>query len=655
MRRGELLKLPELKVTETMRKTVGEDQGHQVLRCGRAPVWSATYYWFYRAKKTGTVLEIDVFTRDMILNDTRYPKYRVFLLGENKYYTYDNLCEKWRTAKIDNLSYWEGWGEIEEGYWYSSGKVWIREGDRKRITEFCHNGKEEPRAAIARWQSYSKDRKEIDEIDSEMAMVPELPKDFDEFVDREVLPQYLFYDAGRKVTKGYCTHCGREVKIRNPHYGDVGECPFCRHPITYRSRKKGGNVHARGYAGLLQKTKEGYVYRYFECHRKFRNGQKGDGGYWELIRITYDRNLKKIHEFEYEQYKQTDWVRWCYRDGWRYYAKVVEHEAILYNRNLKQILKGTPFQYSAMERFVKHGKYREKMYLDQYLNEYRYMPGIEQLVKCGFYRIVKEKMQGYNTGNLKKKERSCKKILGLNGEYYQLLAGKNPSTREYNTTYKMQEKGLHPTWQQVQFFARFPRNFTRYIRYTTIHKMERYIKEVLGEDERQAVDYHDYLKMAEKLGYNMREPWILFPKNLEQRHEELIEESREREIKAKEDLDNKKDKKYEKYRKRDSYLEMETEQFVLRLPKRIHEIRQEGNAMHHCVATYIDRVAKGETTILFLRKKQDPETPFYTMEVNNGVMIQCRAKYNGDMTEEVKEFVELFKRKKLKRTERKAG
>lgn len=38
MRRGELLKLPELKVTETMRKTVGEDQGHQVLRCGRPPV-----------------------------------------------------------------------------------------------------------------------------------------------------------------------------------------------------------------------------------------------------------------------------------------------------------------------------------------------------------------------------------------------------------------------------------------------------------------------------------------------------------------------------------------------------------------------------------------------------------------------------------------
>ena len=141
MRRGELLKLPELKVTETMRKTVREDQGHQVLRRGRPPVWSATYYWFYRAKKTGTVLEIDVFTRDMILDGTAHPKYRVFLLEENKYYTYDNLCEKWRTAKIDNLSYWEGRGEIEEGYWYSSGKYGYEKGTENGSQNFVTTGR----------------------------------------------------------------------------------------------------------------------------------------------------------------------------------------------------------------------------------------------------------------------------------------------------------------------------------------------------------------------------------------------------------------------------------------------------------------------------------------------------------------------------------
>ena len=264
----------------------------------------------------------------MIQDDITYPKYRVFLLEENKYYTYDNLCEKWRTAKIDNLSYMEGWGEIQKGYWYSDHKVWIREEDRKRITEFCHNGKEEPRAAIARWQSYSKDRKEIDEIDSAMALVPELPKDFDEFVDREVLPQYLFYDAGRKVTKRVLHTLWKRSKNQESTLWRRGRMSILQTSHYHRSRKKGGNVHARGYAGLLQKTKEGYVYRYFECYRKFRNGQKEGGGYWEMIRITYDRNLKKIHEFEYEQYKQTDWVRWCYRDGWGYYKVVARSNSL---------------------------------------------------------------------------------------------------------------------------------------------------------------------------------------------------------------------------------------------------------------------------------------------------------------------------------------
>mgnify|MGYP000615165005 CR=1 FL=1 len=99
--------------------------------------------------------------------------------------------------------------------------------------------------------------KKFDEIDSEMALVPELPKDFDDFVDREVLPQYLFYDAGRKVTKGYCTHCRKEVKIQKPHYGEVGECPSCKHPVTYRSRKKGGNVHVRGYCRAPAENKRG--------------------------------------------------------------------------------------------------------------------------------------------------------------------------------------------------------------------------------------------------------------------------------------------------------------------------------------------------------------------------------------------------------------
>lgn len=656
MKRSDLLKLPELKVTVKMRKAIQEDKGFRASRYRNSSVHAYNWYWFYRARKTGEVLEIDVYTRDMILNGLEHPRYRVFLLEDNKYYTYDKQCEKWRTAKIDNLEYDPERQYENEGYWYSKRYVWIEEKDRKVIAAFCNNGKEETRAAVAHWQNYSKNRAEIDEIDSEMALVPELPKDFDKFVEKEVLPQYIFYDAVRKVTEGYCTHCKRTVKIRNPKYGKHGNCPSCKHPIQYKTRKKSGNITDDAYAGLLQKTPEGYVYRHFYCVLAYENGIKGSGGYWETIRITYDFNFRKRNSFEFFRYKQTDWRRWCYKTtGWNYYENVHEHKTILYERNLKRILRGSPLQYSAMEHYVKHGNNREKLYMDWFIDAYKHNSGLEQLIKCGYYNLAKAVIEDGAGHYLSPKERACKKILGVGAEYYKLLTNKNPTKRQYEVAREAWDIKIALTWQQVQFFSRTERNFAIYIRHTTPHRMARYIKEKLNEGSELIREYHDYLQMAAGLDYNLQDEWVLYPKNLKERHEELIEEQREREIQMEEVKDNAKDDLFREFQKRDSYLEMETDSFILRLPKRIHEIRKEGQYLHHCVATYIERVARGKTTILFLRKKEAPNTPFYTMEVSGGKMIQCRAKYNGDMTKEVKAFVDLFKKTKLRKTERRAG
>ena len=70
---------------------------------------------------------------------------------------------------------------------------------------------------------------------------------------------------------------------------------------------------------------------------------------------------------------------------------------------------------------------------------------------------------------------------------------------------------------------------------------------------------------------------------------------------------------------------------------------KEGNKQYHCVATYVDRVAAGQKCILFLRKKEDPDQPFYTMEIQGTEIIQCRGKCNADQTSEVKSFLKAFK------------
>jgi len=51
-------------------------------------------------------------------------------------------------------------------------------------------------------------------------------------------------------------------------------------------------------------------------------------------------------------------------------------------------------------------------------------------------------------------------------------------------------------------------------------------------------------------------------------------------------------------------------------PEKPEEIVTEGRVLSHCVGGYVDRVARGETIILFLRKKNDPTKPFYTLNID---------------------------------------
>lgn len=89
--------------------------------------------------------------------------------------------------------------------------------------------------------------------------------------------------------------------------------------------------------------------------------------------------------------------------------------------------------------------------------------------------------------------------------------------------------------------------------------------------------------------------------------------------------------------------------FAILLPKKPEELATEGRKLNHCVRSYIKRVLDGETNILFLRKTDDMDTPFYTIEVDNdNVIQQVHGFCNSYATEEVSCFVrEWAKAKKL--------
>ena len=72
----------------------------------------------------------------------------------------------------------------------------------------------------------------------------------------------------------------------------------------------------------------------------------------------------------------------------------------------------------------------------------------------------------------------------------------------------------------------------------------------------------------------------------------------------------------------------EDDKYIIRVPENLTEITEEGIALGHCVGSYVNRHASGNTNIIFIRKKDKKNESFYTIEVSNGKVIQIHGKHN---------------------------
>ena len=87
-------------------------------------------------------------------------------------------------------------------------------------------------------------------------------------------------------------------------------------------------------------------------------------------------------------------------------------------------------------------------------------------------------------------------------------------------------------------------------------------------------------------------------------------------------------------------------------PREPNDLAIEGMTLHHCVKSYIDRVTDGKTNIMFIRKKNELDKPFFTVEVDNTKTIQQVHGFgncNADTVDGLADFVKAWaKDKKLK-------
>jgi hypothetical protein len=154
-------------------------------------------------------------------------------------------------------------------------------------------------------------------------------------------------------------------------------------------------------------------------------------------------------------------------------------------------------------------------------------------------------------------------------------------------------------------------------------------------------DWCDYLNDCRTLEHDMTSDRIKFPKNLHKAHQDTMKK-----------IQIKKDERVnqmirERLKLLNRKYKFESGEYFVRPAANTEELIREGEKLSHCVGRYAERYAKGECDILFVRRINEPDIPFYTMEIKGSVITQCRGFKNCDMTPEVRTFVDAFRAERL--------
>lgn len=73
---------------------------------------------------------------------------------------------------------------------------------------------------------------------------------------------------------------------------------------------------------------------------------------------------------------------------------------------------------------------------------------------------------------------------------------------------------------------------------------------------------------------------------------------------------------------------------MIRAPRSIHELKEEGRVLSHCVASYVDPIIEGTENVMFIRRTDMPMAPYFTVDIlDSGVIRQVHCYRNGDPTE----------------------
>lgn len=566
-------------------------------------------------------------------------------------------------------------GSLDRIGGFDSKCAFYRQQDESRVARFCkcERGAISMLGYLQRLISY---RKELERkwkkqraIIDRMKYVPVLPRDLKGFIHREVMPQYIFYDYQRKAPgHAYCTACRHEVRIAAAKHNTSGLCPRCKKKITFKCRGRRGRIFDRETVQVLQKAEgNGLVLRIIKVYRSFADSDiPNHFEIWENARqfITLSSSGQCSVDAYYYHYKAGyDLTPWCngYRpvfDRWKYNF-TADMSGVLYQRNLSDTLKDTPWAYSQLEAFSGIASFSG---VATFLSAYIKRPKIEHLIKMKLYRLVGGIIYGgYSYSALQAinfNGENMRAILGIDRPYFPLLRELNPSIDQLHLIRQLLQADHKPSTEQIKWFIASKISNAdaakELLAHMSVHKLQRYVEQQFAPEDEAALkrvdyykmntlitDYHDYLCMCKELQYDVKNSFILFPRELKAAHDSVAKT-----LKDKRTAEHEKAiaGSFDEWQKRYQY---QGKELMMIPPHSAKEIVDEGAALHHCVRLYVKNVAEKKSVILFVRSVDEPDKSLCTVEVKDGQVTQARGFDNEEPPAQIAAFIEQWKQRVL--------
>ncbi len=590
------------------------------------------------------------------------PTFRVFIAKDSYVTKLYSDRRGWSDAMISNFvdgrHFWYWRAEDEEKY-----KVYADVDSLTVLKGACRVDKSEREALwlINHIQSMIRDKRQREKDDrqeaiwdAELDTTPPEPADMEQWIKDKVFlkERYIFYETTKSdKKKARCSYCLKTMTIKNPRHKGRGVCPRCGSSVEYRNGNKQKYLDSSWRdVQLLQTTTAGKV----------------------VIRhYTYKQNItvRAWNDFKIENYKNETTRKYVNRarDISVYYYELFKRRKMrfvggsssgdsLYGRDIAHIYMDN---YEAICNLLKGGmEYMPKELFDNVICVERLIRStgltgmVERLWKQGLHNLAVDLCRSYTQYI---SEKALFKNNSVENDDIRIFRLVDITGTELKHWKELKKIGKRPMAAEIELMRSLGVSFSRMAeiaKYMSIKKALAYLvklKEDTGKCD--TTMYKDYLNLLKELKMDMKSDFNLYPRDLRRRHDELVE--------IKNEVDNAKlkrklDREYSVIAKMEKELNeryaVENKECFIRAPHSAYEIAIEGQKLHHCVGGdgYRDKMKRGESFILFVRKKDAPDNPWWTIEVSSGHnIIQYHGWGNRDKDkdkEDVEPIMKVFRR-----------